>query len=135
MRSLRATHTRHVPDGTLPLINIVLLLVLAFMIAGTIDTPLPDGFAPLQSSRAGPEPLDADSITIVVTQTGEISHSGDRIIEANLSALLASIAEEKGQLSIKADSRAPASIVINLLSDAEDARIKQAMVMTIEAAK
>jgi biopolymer transport protein ExbD len=131
MRSLRSSHTRHGPDSTLPLINIVLLLVLAFMIAGTVDTPLPEGFKALQSTRAEPETPSATPTTIVVTQAGEVLLSGDHLNEHDFHALLASTAKQNNRLAIKVDSRAMAATVIKLLNDAEAAGIKHAVVMTI----
>jgi biopolymer transport protein ExbD len=131
MRSLRSSHTRHGPDSTLPLINIVLLLVLAFMIAGTVDTPLPEGFKALQSTRAEPETPSATPTTIVVTQAGEVLLSGDHLSRLDLQTLLASTAKQNNRLAIKVDSRAMAATVIKLLSDAEAAGIKHAVVMTI----
>lgn len=132
MKPLRSSHTQHGPDSTLPLINIVLLLVLAFMIAGAVDSPLPEGFEPLQSSRAEPEPQSTDPTSIVVTQAGEPVVAGGHLKEAELHALLASTAEQDKQLAIRADSRAPAAIVIEILTDAEEAGIKRAVVMTVE---
>ncbi len=132
MRSLRSSHMRHGPDSTLPLINIVLLLVLAFMIAGRIDTPLPEGFEPLQSTRAERETRSAAPTTIVVTQSGDVFLSGGHLSDHDLQALLASTAKQNKKLAIRADSRAMAATVIQLLNDAEEAGIKQAVVMTIE---
>ena len=49
MKSLRKNTAKWQPDSTLPLINVVLLLVLVFMIAGTVASPLPADFTPLQT--------------------------------------------------------------------------------------
>ena len=132
MRSLRSSHTRQGPDSTLPLINIVLLLVLAFMIAGAVDTPLPEGFEPLQSTRAEPQTQSAAPTKIAVTRAGDVVLSGNQLGESDLQALLASTATQNKKLAIKADSRAMASTVIELLNAADAAGVKHAVVMTIE---
>ncbi|MEQ8747056.1 biopolymer transporter ExbD [Pyruvatibacter sp.] len=133
MMPLRHPRTERRPDGTLPLINIVLLLVLAFMIAGTVDVPLPDQFDPLRVVQAGPETQRADVIDIMVGQNGDVFHLGAVTSDDTLSALFSELGKEDKKLRIKSDSRAPASKVIELLATAEDAGVKTAVIMTIEA--
>lgn len=131
MTPLRATAASHKPDSTLPLINIVLLLVLAFMIAGTVAAPLPEGFDPLQSMRGAPQPRGENRVDFTVTQSGDVQLNGSAASSKNLQAALEALAETGGKLSVKADSRAPASAVMELLADAETANIKEAVVVTI----
>ncbi|MGD1935573.1 MAG: ExbD/TolR family protein [Candidatus Phaeomarinobacter sp.] len=132
MRSIRASRTSHTPDSTLPLINIVLLLVLAFMIAGVVEAPLPEGFTPLQSTSESAVDQSTSALSIVVTQSGEALLEGEVVAHETLTALLTAAAGDERKLTIKADSRAPATLVIDLLARAEDAGIKNAVVMTIE---
>lgn len=135
MKSLRIGHRKHAPDSTLPLINIVLLLVLAFMIAGVIEAPLPDGFDPLQANSEPSETSATPPVVLIVTQTGDVFLDGQRIESADVQALLASEDKTERELSVKADSRAPAASVIDLLADAEDAGFTKAVVMTIGSDK
>jgi len=135
MKSLRIGHRKHAPDSTLPLINIVLLLVLAFMIAGVIEAPLPDGFDPLQANSEPSETPATPPVVLIVTQTGDVLLDGQQIESADVQALLASEDKTERQLSVKADSRAPAASVIDLLADAEDAGFTKAVVMTIGSDK
>ena len=135
MKSLRAGRSKHAPDSTLPLINIVLLLVLAFMIAGVIETPLPEGFSPLQSSSEILTDQTKPPLNIVMTQAGETFLESELITPDTLRALLQTAADDDRKLAIKADSRTPAARVIDILASAEDAGIKNAMVMTIETSR
>lgn len=131
MKPLHIGHRRHAPDSTLPLINIVLLLVLAFMIAGVIEAPLPDGFDPLQANSEPSETPAKPPVVLIVTQTGDVFLDGQQIESADVQTLLASEDKTERELSVKADSRAPAASVIKLLADAEDAGFTKAVVMTI----
>lgn len=131
MKPLRIRHTRHTPDSTLPLINIVLLLVLAFMIAGVIETPLPDRFDPVQANSETSQAPATPPLILIVTQSGEILLENQPVEVGAFHALLAPESEHDRQLSIKADSRAPAATVIALLSKAEEAGFKKAVVMTV----
>ena len=135
MKPLHAGRPRHAPDSTLPLINIVLLLVLAFMIAGVIETPLPEGFTPLQSGSETPADQAKPPLNIVMTRSGETLLDGTLMAPGALTAALRTAAEEERGLAIKADSRAPAAPVIDILASAEDAGIENAVVMTIETSR
>jgi len=131
MKPLHLGRARHTPDSTLPLINIVLLLVLAFMIAGVVETPLPDSFDPLEASGKTSQTPATPPLTLVVTQSGEVLLENQPLESGAVPALLTSDEETYRQLSVKADSRAPAAAVIELLSKAEDAGFKKTVVMTI----
>ncbi len=135
MIPLRQKHTRHVPDTTLPLINIVLLLVLAFMIAGVIETPLPAEFEPVQANSETGSSSETAPLSLVITQTGEVLIDSEQVKVSDLHELFKMSSEQEMHLSIKADSRAPAADVIGVLAKAEDAGIKKAVVMTIGADK
>lgn len=135
MTSLRTRKPHHAPDGTLPLINIVLLLVLAFMIAGTVTAPLPEGFEPLISSEGAPEETGSDPLILFVTHAGDIralgSPDGD-VSGAGLAAILAGEAARTRGLTVKADARAPAARVFAILKTAKDNGVTDAVVVTMD---
>lgn len=120
-----------VPDGTLPLINIVLLLVLAFMIAGTLAEPLPAGFEPLASQAESTVQEAAAPLRMVVESGGRILVEGRPQTEAGTARVLAAAGETGRALAIRADANSPAIRVIGLLAQAEAAGIAQVEIMTV----
>ncbi|GGD17089.1 hypothetical protein GTQ45_06020 [Pyruvatibacter mobilis] len=132
MTTLRTRKPHHAPDGTLPLINIVLLLVLAFMIAGTVTAPLPEGFEPLISSEGTPEQTGGDPLILFVTRAGDVRAPGGIVSAAELPAILAGEAARTHGLTVKADARAPAARVFAILKTAKDKGVTDAVVVTMD---
>lgn len=132
MKSLRTRPGGHAPDGTLPLINIVLLLVLAFMIAGTVAAPLPDGFEPLVSSEGAPEDITGEPVVLMITASGDARTDTGPVEEVSLTDLLAGEDACIHGLRVKADARAPASRVFSILKQAKDQGVTQAVVVTMD---
>ncbi|WP_422006548.1 biopolymer transporter ExbD [Pyruvatibacter mobilis] len=132
MTTLRTRKPHHAPDGTLPLINIVLLLVLAFMIAGTVTAPLPEGFEPLISSEGTPEQTGGDPLILFVTHAGDVRAPGGIVSAAELPAILAGEAARTHGLTVKADARAPAARVFAILKTAKDKGVTDAVVVTMD---
>jgi len=132
MTTLRTRKPHHAPDGTLPLINIVLLLVLAFMIAGTVTAPLPEGFEPLISSEGTPEQTGGDPLILFVTHAGDVRAPGGIVSAGELPAILAGEAARTHGLTVKADARAPAARVFAILKTAKDKGVTDAVVVTMD---
>lgn len=128
-----ARRRRHVPDGTLPLVNIVLLLVLAFMIAGTVTDPLPAGFSPIAAAgrdagSAAPAPL-----RLVMDTDGQVSEAG-RVLDTDQTGTALADAGRSGvPVSLTADARAPAVRVLALLGTAESAGVDDVVLVTVAA--
>lgn len=120
-----------VPDGTLPLINIVLLLVLAFMIAGSLAEPLPAGFEPLASQAESTTAGAAKPLRMVVDSGGRIVVEGRPLPETGTARVLAAAGEAGRALEIQADAASPATRVVGLLAQAEAAGIARVEIMTI----
>jgi len=132
MKLLRQKKHGHRPDGTLPLINIVLLLVLAFMMAGTFSAPLPPDFDPLRSDSG--EQVDAKlvSVTLAIDGYGRASHDGKDISAGEMDLLFSGLGEEDGVLEVRVDARASANFIIALLGSAERAGIKDVQLVTLD---
>lgn len=132
MKPLQATTSPHKPDGTLPLINIVLLLVLAFMIAGTIAAPLPEDFQALQAGSGEAHNDSNTAVDLTMNLDGHIQQAGQSMEAEAVTTLLASTASNKGQLTLRSDARAPAQAVLAFLAQAKEAGIENAMVITMD---
>lgn len=131
MKSLRARRTGHKPDGTLPLINIVLLLVLAFMMAGTFAEPLPSEFDPLRSEGAVPKEETQQSVVLTMDAEGVLSREGIRFASGDLDVLLGVIGRSDDVLEVRADARSPAVRVITLLRSAERSGVQDVQIVTL----
>ncbi len=131
MNSLRTKRTGYKPDGTLPLINIVLLLVLAFMMAGTFEESLPSDFSPLRSEVAEQRGEAARQVILTMNVEGAISLEGRDRSADELDSLLDALGRSAHVVEVRADARASAVRVIALLSAAERAGIKDVQIVTL----
>jgi len=131
MNSLRPKKSGYKPDGTLPLINIVLLLVLAFMMAGTFTEPLPADFSPLLSERAELSEQKAIPVVLTMNVEGTISLEGRDQSVGELDSMLHRLGQSEHSVEVRADARAPAVRVIALLGSAERAGIKDVQIVTL----
>jgi biopolymer transport protein ExbD len=131
MSALRPKKTGYKPDGTLPLINIVFLLVLAFMMAGTFTEPLPEDFTPLRSGQA--ELSEPEGIPVVLTMNSEggVSLEGRDQSANELETVLRRLGQSEHSIEVRTDARAPAVRVIALLGSAERADIKDVQIVTL----
>jgi biopolymer transport protein ExbD len=131
VNSPRAKKSGYQPDGTLPLINIVLLLVLAFMMAGTFTEPLPEDFNPLRSEQA--ELSEPEGIPVVLTMNSEggVSLEGRDQSANELERVLRRLGQSEHSVEIRTDARASAVRVIALLGSAERAGIKDVHIVTL----
>ncbi len=132
MKPLRSNAVGHKPDSTLPLINIVLLLVLAFMMAGTIAAPLPTDFDPLRSETGlDHSPLEA-VIIFNVDAEGNVFADGsaDPIDDMPHAFNLLSI--ENGRIELRLDARAPANTALKILAQAEASGVEHIDIVTLD---
>lgn len=131
MNTLRTRKTGYKPDGTLPLINIVLLLVLAFMMAGTFAEPLPADFDPLRSESAVAKEETKQAIVLTMDTEGVFSLEGRGLAAGELEPLLRSLGKSGHVLEVRTDARTPAVLVIALLQSAESLGIATVQIVTL----
>lgn len=131
MKSLRRRTTGHKPDGTLPLINIVLLLVLVFMMAGTFAEPLPPEFDPLRSEAEVPKQEVVQTVVLTMDAVGVLSRDSINLTSDDLDALLGVLGRSDDVLEVRADARSPAVQVITLLRSAERAGVLDVQIVTL----
>ncbi len=131
MSVLRPKHHVHKPDGTLPLINIVLLLVLAFMMAGTFTEPFPTDFDPLRSDEAQHLTDEATPVILTMDTDGAITVDGSLLASDALESFLADFPSRDQALELRADARTPSVLVIKFLSRAERAGLRNVKIVTL----
>lgn len=118
-------------DGVVPLINIVFLLLIFFLIAGTL-TPRSDirvDYARTAESPASRPPSDA----IFVSQAGFISWRGQALEVARLGEVVAAdpTLDRTAPLPVVLDRALPASELSGLLAELAGAGIERVRLVTL----
>lgn len=93
-----------------PLINIVFLMLIFFMLAGTLKTSDNIKTAEMQSAT----PLDEDSLVIGLALDGTLSIDGEVVALENLKAHLKRQKIANGKVAIKPDARLAASELLSV---------------------
>ena len=101
----------------IPLINVVFMLLVFFMVAGTLEKVdlIPVDLPQAQSGQM----LDEGHVTVVLGRYGEMTLNEEPIVMADLKVLMRKQLEfnPKRIITIKADSRMDASRLIAVLDD------------------
>jgi len=98
-------------DQALPLINIAFLLLVFFLMAGTLIIPEPFSLDHLQVSQGETSKPVPQMLTMA--RDGRLAYRGEVIAQSDLSTTLFS--DVKEPLSVKVDAQADANRVIDLL--------------------
>ncbi len=123
---LRPRRTRRTTENVVPLINVVFLLLVFFMLTGTLAPPSP---LEVELPRAeGPfldtEP-DPDTPVLTLSASGVLALAGDPLTGPALSRRDLVEALGAGAVALRADARTPARILLPLLDDLEQAGVAQ----------
>lgn len=126
---LQRPRRRDMPESTIPLINVVFLLLIFFMLAGRLSAPMPFEAEPPESEqqrRAG----DA-AATVYVAADGRLAVGRT---ETKLAGLAARVAERRGDdggpVRVRADGGADANRVIAVLDTLRGADIREVRLLT-----
>ncbi len=104
-----------------PLINIVFLMLIFFMLAGTLKTTDNIEKAEMQSSA----PVDEESLIIGLALDGSLSIEGEVIAIENLTELLKRQKLADGKVAIKPDARLAAAELLSVSQLLRDAGFTQ----------
>ncbi|MBK1702904.1 ExbD/TolR family protein [Thiococcus pfennigii] len=99
-----------------PLVDIVFLLLIFFLLAGTLEPVAPLEVAPPQAARPG-EPFDGP-IRVQLAADGRLGLDGQVLSDAALAAAIdarLAAAETQPAIQIEADGGAPSGVVLDLL--------------------
>ncbi|MEM7596185.1 MAG: biopolymer transporter ExbD [Pseudomonadota bacterium] len=121
----RLKHTRR-KEPTIALINIVFLMLVFFLVAGTLSRPL-DGDLDLVRTADLEGALPPD--TVVVHPDGRLSYRGETI--ASLDEFLATRSEEERKIvRLVPDRELPAQTLVKLARELRGAGAESVMVVT-----
>ena len=121
-------------DGNvLPLINIVFLMLIFFLLAGTIAPTAPFDLTPAVSrdSPAATAPADA----VYISQEGFISIAGTEVTEEEAGEAMRafSFALDGNPLEIVADHQADAALVLSIAETARSSGVERVKLITLRA--
>lgn len=124
---MRASPHRSKPEPTIALINIVFLMLVFFMVAGTLAPPM-DPDVTLVNTREldGKEPSNA----LVILEDGDLRFRGNSI--ADPSGYLAQL-QDPTIARIMPDRNAPARAVLSLARQLKQAGVEKVLIVTEKA--
>ena len=129
MMKLQRPRRREMPESTVPLINVVFLLLIFFMLAGRLSAPMPFEAAPPESEQQN-RPGDA-AATVYVAADGRLAVGQT---ESALDELARRVAEHRGEdggpVRVRADGRADANRVIAVMDALRDAGVREVRLLT-----
>ncbi|MFN2361113.1 MAG: ExbD/TolR family protein [Marinobacter sp.] len=123
------------PDQTeeriLPLINVVFLLLIFFMIAGSLSVTEPFDVEPPSSRSEGIH--EPDTVIILMSADGHFALDNETFAEAQLLTRIASLMQEKpqAQITLKADGRLPGNRLVRFTQALYDAGVKKLRLLTL----
>jgi biopolymer transport protein ExbD len=126
---LHRPRKREMPENTIPLINVVFLLLIFFMLAGRLSQPEPFGVTPPQSASQQ-QPGEQDTV-VYVGADGTLALGREKLPLSELPGALAAARGESDQpVRLKADAEAEANRVIRVMETLKKAGITQVVVLT-----
>ncbi|MFV8836194.1 biopolymer transporter ExbD [Aquisalimonas sp.] len=130
---LPAPNRREFGEPVIPLINIVFLLLIFFMLAGTFTTPDPFDVDPPES-RAGQEADDGEGV-LLLGADGQLAFEGEELEgdDALIRVLEQRLEEEpEFELRLKADGAVGSSRLLDLMDRLRDAGLERLLLLTTE---
>jgi biopolymer transport protein ExbD len=118
-------------DRILPLINVVFLLLIFFMLAGSLTASDPFKIAPAQStSQASPGELEAQ---ILVGPSGSLALDGVVLPQSDLISQLETrlSATPETKVQLRADGQVDATTVIALMEEFRKIGVKRLKLLTV----
>lgn len=117
-------------ERILPLINVVFLLLIFFMLAGTLSMQEPFAVtAPVSASQTLPAP---EPIRVLMGRTGQLALNGEEMARPRLlSAIATAVSEDpRVRVELKADANVPGNRVVVLLEDLHAVGLEQVSLLT-----
>lgn len=115
-------------DNILPLINVVFLLLVFFMVSGTLLQEPPFAVTPPTTQYAAP--LDIQSEYLAIGPDGQLAWIGEAIEPPDLAERLSQRQQPEAPLQVRADRRLEARILTDLLAELRAGGVAQIQLLT-----
>jgi len=116
-------------ENTLPLINVVFLLLIFFMVTGRLSESDPFVVMPPQSSSEVP-PGERD-LVMHIHADGRMALDGRAVALEDLAAEVARLLPDGGAVRLKADGDADAILVVGAMEALRDAGVERLNLLTV----
>lgn len=125
---MRQQRERQKAEPTIALINVVFLMLIFFMVVGTLVPPL-DKDLKLVNTRdlEGKEPANA----LIISAGGELRFRNEQV--ADLTPYLQFLGDDLSVARILPDQNAPASVMVQLARQFQAAGVKRVVIVTEKA--
>ena len=120
--------TTNAEDNVLPLINVVFLLLIFFMVSGTLIQEPPFAVTPATTRHA--EALDSQPEYLAIGADGRLAWMGEAIEPAGLAERLAQREQSEAPLQVRADRRLEARALTELLAELRAGGVAQIQLLT-----
>lgn len=132
---LRQARTANEDDRILPLINVVFLLLIFFMVVGTLSATDPFAITPPRSIHG--DPGDPKDVVLMIGADGQLALDG---VVLETGALTASITDRMAGASglevyVKADGAAEAAAVVGIMETLRAAGVERVRLLTVPAGR
>nr|WP_321462144.1 biopolymer transporter ExbD [uncultured Cohaesibacter sp.] len=108
-------HKKVLPDNTIPLINIVFLMLIFFLIAGTVAPPVSSDLNPAQSRSLPQMPPAANAVEILAD--GTLIHHGRAVSKEEILSLFPAPPEREEGADDAAPEGGDAHEILHILAD------------------
>ncbi len=131
-----APRRRSIGEPVIPLINIVFLLLIFFMLAGTLTPPEPFSVEPPQSERGEGADARLEGVILLgpdgaIAFEGETLEGGDEALRAVVGRRIE--AEADLELQLRADGAASATRVMDVMDRLREAGAERVRLITVRA--
>lgn len=117
-------------DSSLALINVVFLLLLFLLVAGTLRPPLPEDFEWAETT------VDEGSgdiqRTLVLTRNGELWFDGEPLDRQGIADVLEDMGSDASNLSIQVDKRTKMAEIAGLADLLQASGVRRLTLVTVE---
>ncbi|HEY7886354.1 MAG TPA: biopolymer transporter ExbD [Cellvibrionaceae bacterium] len=120
--------TSNAEDNVLPLINVVFLLLIFFMVSGSLIPEPPFKLTPPTTQHAGAQ--DAQPDYLAIAADGSLAWVGEAINTHELAGRLSQRREPNAPLQIRADRRLEAKELTQLLAELRAAGVAKIQLLT-----
>ena len=127
---------RPAAERMLALIDVVFLLLIFFMLSGTLRPPQPLEVAAPESASAEPSAPRAESPVVWLDRAGAVALDAEPLARSELASRLrarlaaTSAPDATGRVELRADARVPASALLPLLEELEAAGAREIDLVT-----
>lgn len=126
-------HTKKEYENLLPLVNVVFLLLIFFMVAGAFSSPDPFNINPAIAENDSNS--DADILTVIMSDQGELAVDGEIISIQELNSVIQESIQSHAlkTVQLKPDANADAINVVELLEYLSSTELEAVHILTNSA--